>query len=277
MTKLRLLIIVFLLIIVGWLGYLNIKPVRIYTKDFVGLKSPISEAKDITGAEVLPQNIDGVEKKVLVMEKDRLYFNVFLNDVFVSARFKIKFRNEKQPEFSLRVPVHQGVSDAVKYYLEEKELDKLKKKSDWIAIEDNGALVLQRRSNKNAIFASVKEFLEKLPQNNIKPIAQAGDFTFPYDIDISKTNLVRLEKITDIEKFDYLIARYQPWTEDRSWKINEYEVGIPESFRRKNVFFPFYLEAPNLENEKNKIIIDSIEITLKKPRAIKNSTVIKIK
>lgn len=277
MTKLKLLILGILILIIGWLVYLNVKPIRAYKEDFVGLKSPISEAKDITGAQVLPRNIDGVEKKVLVMEKDRLYFNVFLNDVFVGARFKIKFRNEKQPEFSLRVPVHQGVSDAVKYYLEEKELDKLKKSSDWIAIESNGALVLQRRNNKNTIFASVKEFLEKLPQNNIKPIAQAGDFTFPYNIDISKTNLVRLEKITDTEKFDYLIARYRSWTEDGNWKINEYEVEIPESFRRKNVFFPFYLEAPNLENEKNKIIIDSIEITLKKPRAVKNNTVIKIK
>lgn len=276
MTKLRLLIIVFLLIIVGWLGYFNIKPVRIYKEDFIGLKSPISQASDITGAEVLPQSINGAPKKVLVMEKDRLYFNVFLNDVFTQAVFKIRFRNEKQSEFNLRVPVNKGVEDAVKYHLEEKKLDSLKSNNDWISIQNGSSLLFQHRDNKK-VFGSIKEFLKNLPQDNNNSIAKAGDYTFPSDVDISKTQIVDLEKIDNLEKVDYLIARYEPWAESDGWKTNQYEIVIPESFRKKNIPLPFYLEAPNLEKEKNKIIIDSIEIILKKPRASKSGATIKIK
>lgn len=281
MKKLKLLTIGLLILIIGVLAYFNISP-RAYKEDFIGLKSPISEAKDVTGLDVFPRKLDGLSKEALVMEKDRLYFNVFLNDVFVNASFKIKFRNEKQPEFNLRVPVHQGVEDAVKYYLEEKELDKLKGQSGWFSVQDEDALLLQKVETKDRIFPSVNAFFQDLPKDNAKPIAYAGDFTFPSDIDTRETNLIPLEKVLEAEKFYYLVSRYKPWKEEEGWKTNEYEVSIPEAFRRKNVSFPFYLEAPNLENEKNIIIIDSVEIILKKPSALYadmlyNGKIVKIK
>lgn len=284
MTKLKLLVLGILVLIVGWLAYLNIKPTRAYKEDFSGLQSLISEAKDVTGVKVLPQKIEGFSKEMLVMEKDRLYFNLSLNDVFVGARFKIKFRNEKQLEFNLRVPVHEGVKDAVKYHLEEKRLDALKIDPEWIAMQNDSTILFLQKKNIEYFYNSLEDFLNNLPvtKGNKGTVVEFGDYTFPPNADLSKTQVVSSER-ADVDKdFDYVIARYEQWKNNGDWKYNQYKVVIPEAFRRKNVSFPFYLEAPGLEMNKNKIIIDSIEITLEKPSImyvdkIYNSKTVKIK
>lgn len=284
MTKLKLLVLGILVLIVGWLAYLNIKPTRAYKEDFSGLQSLISEAKDVTGVKVLPQKIEGFSKEMLVMEKDRLYFNLSLNDVFVGARFKIKFRNEKQLEFNLRAPVHEGVKDAVKYHLEEKRLDALKIDPEWIAMQNDSTILFLQKKNIEYFYNSLEDFLNNLPvtKGNKGTVVEFGDYTFPPNADLSKTQVVSSER-ADVDKdFDYVIARYEQWKNNGDWKYNQYKVVIPEAFRRKNVSFPFYLEAPGLEMNKNKIIIDSIEITLEKPSImyvdkIYNSKTVKIK
>lgn len=267
MKKIKLTIIVILVATVGWLSFLNLKPTRAYKEDFKGLKSPISEALDVTGVKILPQKHNSTSKKVLTMENDRIYFSVFLNDIFTEASFKIRFKNNKHQDFILRVPVNKGVEDAVKYYLEEKKLDELKNDSSVISIQDGSLLFLQKKDSI-VIFPSAADFFSN-PLDTIKneaKIVKAGDYTFPFNIDLDNTQVLNSEKITSAEEFDYLFARYEPWQEKNGWKENQYEVTVPEEFRKKNIEFPFYLEAPGLEEGKNKIIIDSIEIILKKPK-----------
>lgn len=269
MKKIKILILIGLLFGVFWFGYLNLRPIRIYREDFMGLRSPMVGPYDAAKQEVAAINLPEFGKKVVVMEKDKLYFDVPLKDTFTSAVFKVKFRNDNQEELNLRVPVHQGVEDAVKYYLENKTLDFLKDSGDWISAQDESTLLLQKQQ-VTRMFTSVKEFIEHLPVSRDKRgmVAYMGDYTFPLQADISKTQVIAVDQLAeDVDNFDYIVARYEPWSKKDNWKINQYEVVIPELFRKKNSTLPFYLESPNLEKEKNKIFIDSVEITLKKPRA----------
>lgn len=281
-----------LVITAGWLSYLNGKSTVTYAEDFDGLRSPISDATDINEEVVMSEVIENTSDQRLVMKRDRLYFKVFLDDIFTSAAFKLKFKNESQREFNLRVPVDKGVEDAPKYYLEKKDLDALKDSEEWIAKQELSSLLLLQRKDNSEFYQSVKDFLEHPVVTNDKEgtVALMGDFTFPEGTDITKTHIINIgdintdgtpeekykdqsetgkkdKKATPKEKilFDYVIARYQPWIQDGEWKSNEYTVVVPETFRKKQVYLPFYLEAPGLEKEGNVIIIDSIEITLKKP------------
>lgn len=275
----KIIILVLLAMIFGGLLYINVKPLRIYKGDFSGLSSPISLASDGKGEVVALESIEGSDRKMLVMKKDQLYFDVSLNDVFTSVTFRVKFYNPNHSQFNLGVPTHESVNDAVRYILEEKDLDSLKSDSDWINLQEQSTLVLQKRAATQKKFNSVSEFIKNLPvsKDNKGLVAKIGDYVFPFDSYLQKTEIVSSEAFPeDIHKFDYLIARYEPVAKEDDWSVNEYEVVIPEFFRRKNVKLPFYLEAKNLELENGSILIDSVEVTLKKPRFY-NNTVLKIK
>lgn len=258
----RVFTLVALLAVTGLLLYLNTKPNRVYSEDFTGLQSPISGPFDANQSKFTKKFKDGA----LVMDENQFYFNVFLNEIFDKAIFRIKFKNENSVQFDLRAPIDKSIADAVSYPLEQKQIDILKNSPDWIYLQDKSTVLLQKRANKRH-YDSIDEFLREMPatKKDRDIAAEFGDYRFAKDVNTSQTQIVLLNRNTDFDKIDYIIGRYAPLNREGDWKVSEYELVIPETFRKKNIDFPVFLEAPNLESEQNEIIIDSIEIKLEKP------------
>lgn len=258
----RALVLIILLIVTGILFYLNVKPYRVYRENFIGIRSPITGPFDANQSKFTKEFRDGA----LVMNKDQFYFNVFLNDIFEKAIFKIKFQNNNSTQFNLKAPIDKSIVDAVSYPLEQKQIDILKNSLDWIYLQDKSTVLLQRRANKRR-YGSIDEFLREMPttKKDRNIVAEFGDHRFAKDINIDQTQIIPLDKNTDLDKIDYIIGRYAQWKREGDWMVSEYELVIPETFRKKNIDFPVFLEALNLESKQDKIIIDSIEIKLEKP------------
>lgn len=258
----RVFVIVGLLAAVVFLLYFSTRPTRTYRDEFKGLRSPISGPLDANQLEITKNISNGA----VVMDKDQLYFNVFFNDIFTNAIFKIKFSNENNQQLDLKIPIDKDIGDAVRYHLEQKKIDGLKNNSGWGYLQDKSTILLQRQESK-IHFNSIDQFLHDLPitKNGIGVVGVFGDYILGKDINISKTQIITFDYENNLRRVDYIIGRYEPWKQDGEWKTNTYEVVIPEMFRKKNVEFPFVLEASNLKKEQNKIKIDSIEVILKRP------------
>lgn len=251
-----------LLMVVVFLLYFNTKPTRIYREDFKGLQSPIIGPLNANQLKISGVVSDGV----VTMDKDQLYFNVYLSEIFTEAVFKVTFKNKNHSQLDLKVPIDKGIEDAIGYHLEQKSIDELKQDSDWSVIQDKSIILLQKQDAKTR-YDSVDQFLQNLPvtKNNRGAVAKFGGFDFHKDAKVSQTEIVSFDSTLNLKNVDYVIGRYESWKQEGEWKTNEYTVVIPEAFRKKHVELPFFIEALYIADGQNDIKIDSVEITLKRP------------
>jgi len=258
----RVFILGILLTAVVFLFYFNTKPTRVYREDFKGLRSPITGPLDVNQLKISGIHSDGTVR----MDRDQLYFNVYLSEIFTKAVFKVRFKNEDHQQLDLKVPIDKGIGDAIGYHLEEKSIDELKQHPDWSVIQDKSIVLLRKRDAKTQ-YESIEQFTHRLPvtKNNRGVVAVFGGFRFSDNSNISQTEIVPFDIGMDLEKVDYIIGRYEPWKQDGEWKTNEYEIVIPEAFRKKHVEFPFFIEALYMTEDQHTVMIDSIEITLQRP------------
>lgn len=260
----RMFVIGILFVVVAFLFYFNAKPSRVYQEDFKGLRSPITGPFDANQLKIADVTSDGVVK----MDRDQFYFNVYFSEIFIDAVFRVKFKNENHPQLDLKVPIDKAVEDAIGYPLEQKPIDELKQNLDWSVIQEKSMILLQKR-DAIAHYDSIDGFSHNLPvttKNNKGVVATFGEFNFGKDAKISQTQIIPFDNTTDLKKTDYVIGRYEPWKQDGEWKTNEYKIIIPEAFRKKHVEFPFFIEALRIADGQNDIKIDSIEVTLKRPK-----------
>lgn len=259
----RIFIIGILLIVVIFLFYFNTKPTRIYREDFKGLQSPIIGPLNANQLKISGAASDGIVK----MDKDQLYFNVYLSEIFTEAVFKVTFKNKNHPQLDLKIPIDKGIEDAIGYHLEQKSIDELKQNSDWGVIQDKSIILLQKQDAKTR-YDSIDQFLQNLPvtKNNRGAVAKFGGFDFHKDAKVSQTEIVSFDTTLDLKNVDYIIGRYEPWKQEGEWKTNEYTVVIPEAFRKKHVELPFFIEALGITKGQSDIAIDAIDVTLKRPQ-----------
>lgn len=84
-------------------------------------------------------------------------------------------------------------------------------------------------------------------------------------------NIVKLNEVTDIEKFDYIIAEYNPkLSEKNGWKEAQTKFDLSKLYL-ENSKIKFMLSAPGLRDHMREIKIAEIKVTLEKePITLKN-------
>jgi hypothetical protein len=75
---------------------------------------------------------------------------------------------------------------------------------------------------------------------------------------------INLSTVSDINKVDYIIANYQPVKKDEEWKVAQAYFD-PKDIKIDGDKLYFSLEAPELESYGGEIVIDNLEVTVKKP------------
>ena len=107
-----------------------------------------------------------------------------------------------------------------------------------------------------------------------------GYFVFNKDqyFDPTPKNIVQLNENTNIDNFDYLIAKYNPKAEkENDWKIVTYEFDINKLAKDHNNKLKFRLSSPGLKDQDNKIKIAEIKVLLEKDPLTWEKIVEKIK
>ena len=79
---------------------------------------------------------------------------------------------------------------------------------------------------------------------------------------------VDLSTVSDIEKIDYIIANYQPVKKEGDWKVAQAYFD-PKNIKVDGDKLYFSLESPELSSYGGEIVIDNLEVTVKKPGWIK--------
>lgn len=147
---------------------------------------------------------------------------------------------------------------------------KLDSKYD-LRIEKEGnefAFDLNNPESKNATPASGNvSTLHKLeiPKNDLS-ISGDGYFAFSKEsfFDPEPIKTIDLSQVTDLDKIDYIIANYQPVKKDGEWYVAQAYFDSTDIKVDGDKLY-FSLESPELNNYGGEIVIDSLEVTVKKP------------
>jgi hypothetical protein len=113
--------------------------------------------------------------------------------------------------------------------------------------------------------------IHKLTINkNLLTINGDGYFAFSEDsfFDPKSIKTVDLSTVSDIDKIDYIIANYQPVKREGDWKVAQAYFD-PKDIKIDGNKLYFSLESPELSSYGGEIIIDNLEVTVKKPGWIK--------
>ncbi|MBU1499882.1 hypothetical protein KKE48_03375, partial [Patescibacteria group bacterium] len=105
----------------------------------------------------------------------------------------------------------------------------------------------------------------EIPKNDLI-ITGDGYFAFSQEsfFNPEPIKTVDLSKVTDIEKIDYIIANYQPAKKDGEWYTAQaYFDSKDIIINGDNLYFS--LESPELNSYGGEIVIDNLEVTVKKP------------
>jgi len=77
-------------------------------------------------------------------------------------------------------------------------------------------------------------------------------------------DMVDLSTVSDSEKIDYIIANYQPVKKEGEWKVAQAYFD-PKDIKIDGDKLYFSLESPELNSYGGEIVIDNLEVTVKKP------------
>lgn len=108
-----------------------------------------------------------------------------------------------------------------------------------------------------------------IPKNDLI-ITGDGYFSFSKEsfFNPEPIKTVELSTVSDIEKIDYIIANYQPVKREGDWKVTQAYFD-PKDIKVDGDKLYFSLESPELSGYGGEIVIDNLEVTVKKPGWIK--------
>jgi len=235
----------------------------LFLRDFAGngviiFKNDFSLIKDRQISDLYPHV--RIKEKVQTSKGD-WYQNVFIDPVyfkinppreFDKARFRIKFRAQKQSLFAVGVKAGPGELDFDFETMGFLKLDNI----DWHETREGETVLYQKYKRYN----SISDFLGNLPKD--------GRIAFYNleleDLDTEGYRTTILNQKTDLEHVSYILAKYKEPKVMDDWRVNEVEFDISQdNFYDGRLIF--ILSAPEIDQNKGDLDISEIEVTLLRP------------
>lgn len=203
--------------------------------------------KDVT------ENSDILIKSIETNQPLLVFNRVFI----VDAKPMTLWTNSKKIEMST---AHTGSIQTIK--LDGKYDLKVEKEGKKFAFDLNSPDSKIATSSSGS--AQILHKLE-IPKNDLN-IGGDGYFAFSQEsfFDPEPIKTVDLSTVTDINKIDFIIANYQPVKKDGEWYTAQAYFD-PFGITIDDDILYFSLESPELNSYGGEIVIDSLEVTVKKP------------
>lgn len=83
--------------------------------------------------------------------------------------------------------------------------------------------------------------------------------------------IIEFDEEESLDYVDYIITSYQLPSEDDGWLINQQTFDLSRAYIEKDGVLRFKLSSPGLNRKENQILIDYVEVTLKKPSIFASS------
>lgn len=203
-------------------------------------------------------------------------YRIVLKDMTENADVQIKSIEVNQPSFVFQSPVFVVDEKTTTLWTNTKQLKLITNHNigiQTVKLDSKYDLKIDKTNenyefnlNKPEDTDNNKELHQlEIPKNDLI-INGDGYFAFTKEsfFNPEPIKMVDLSKITDMEKIDYIIANYQQAKKDGEW-YSALAYFDPKDIVIDGDKLYFSLESPELSSYGGEIIVDNLEITVKKP------------